>query len=153
MGKSIEYKPEYAQRLLELCKNGLSLRGAWTEMGITAFVATGWRKKYKEWDEACIVGPKYHELFFEKLGIKGALGEIQNFNAAVWIFTMKTRFGFRDYSKSAEGEMANPRELSLDQINELLAHAQNAMDELQNIAYEKAQEAETKQLPVIEVKK
>lgn len=37
-----------------------------------------------------------HRVFWEEIGISGAMGKLQGFNASSWIFNMKNRFGWRD---------------------------------------------------------
>lgn len=71
-----------------------------------------WVKKYPEFSDAKKLGTVHSQYFWEKLGINGAVGNIQGFNAGTWIFNMKNRFNWRDkqsFDHTSDGkEMGSP---------------------------------------------
>ena len=55
-----------------------------------------WEKIHPEFSEAKKHGVSRSRIWWERAGQSGMLGEVKGFNAAVWIFNMKNRFGWRD---------------------------------------------------------
>lgn len=39
------------------------------------------------------------QIFWEGMGVDGAMGQIMNFNATTWIFNMKNRYSWKDKSE------------------------------------------------------
>lgn len=78
-------------------RNGASLREVAAELDISFETLTYWRNSsmYAEFGDALDEGVALAQAWWEKLGRAGAAGKI-DFNASVWIFTMKSRFGYRD---------------------------------------------------------
>jgi DNA-binding XRE family transcriptional regulator len=75
---------------------GLSYEAFAAEIGVTRRTLYNWEAEYpvfaaakKEAFDKCL-------NFWEKLGMSGILGKIKNFQASVYIFNMKNRFGWRD---------------------------------------------------------
>lgn len=43
-------------------------------------------------------------LFWEKIGMKGMMGEVKNFKSRVWEFNMKNRYQWRDSLRNGEDD-------------------------------------------------
>lgn len=95
-GSDGKYKPVYCKKLVEHMKQGLDFECFAPVVGVTQRTLYNWKKKNKEFAEAYDIGFAYGYLMMQKIGIKGMMGQIKNFNVSAWIFSMKHRFGWRD---------------------------------------------------------
>jgi hypothetical protein len=71
------------------------------------------------------------QLFWEQMGIDGAMGLIDGFNAATWIFNMKNRFGWRD---NKENQINNPipeKQEEPETTEEIIKKGREALDALE----------------------
>lgn len=96
-----KYKQEYCKKILEHFKHGLSFEAFAGEIAVNPETIRQWRFKYPEFKEACATGMEMSRLHWEKIGLSGIMGRIKNFNAAVYIFTMKNRFAWKDAMESS----------------------------------------------------
>lgn len=104
-GRRPDYRPEYCEMLIEHMRQGGSFESFAATAGVTRATLYNWEKKYPEFLDAKKIGEPQSEAFYEKIAIAAMVGKIKNFNAVVWIFTMKNRFGWRDRHEvsSADG--------------------------------------------------
>lgn len=63
-----------------------------------------WCEKHAEFKEAKEIGEGLAHLWWERTGIEGLFmgGKDNPFNATVWVFSMKNRFGWRDKPKDED---------------------------------------------------
>lgn len=90
------YKSEYAYRLIEHMKLGLSFESFGSEIDTSFAIISQWLTKHDDFAFAKSVAESHSRKFWEKLGIAGTVGKIPGFNAACWIFNMKNRFKWTD---------------------------------------------------------
>ena len=107
-GRPSKYKPEYCEQLIEHCKQGLSFEAFAGSIPVHKDTIYEWAKKYPEFDEAKRTGAALSLLFWEKLGVAGAVGKVPGFNPTTWIFNMKNRFGWRDRQELEVSEIEPP---------------------------------------------
>lgn len=93
-GRPTKYKKEYCQQLIEHMGQGLSFESFAGTISVTDRVLYNWLDKHPDFLQAQKIGKHKCMIFWEKIGVAGAAGKIQNFNAATWIFNMKNRFGW-----------------------------------------------------------
>lgn len=98
MGRKTKYQPETMPGLLEdYMAEGLSFEACCGELGVSKDTGYEWVKRYPEFAEAKLLGEARGQTFWERKAIKNLeLGADQKFNATVFVFTMKNRFGWRD---------------------------------------------------------
>jgi hypothetical protein len=96
-GRPTKYKKEYCEMLVEHMKQGYSFEsfGA-SPVCVDKVTLYRWVEKHAEFSNAKKRAETECLKFWEKIGIAGALGKIQGFNAASFIFNMKNRFFWRD---------------------------------------------------------
>lgn len=95
-GRPSKYKPEYCEKLVEHMSAGYAFESFSATIGVHRDTLYEWEKVHPEFSEAKKKGTEASFLWWEKLGMAGAVGKVKNFNAAVWIFSMKNKFGYRD---------------------------------------------------------
>lgn len=96
MAMPSKYKPEFCKRLIAHMAKGGSFEGFGGVVGIGKTQLFDWLKKFPEFKEAKETAELASRLYWDNIGIKAVKGGIENFNATVWIFTYKNRFGWRD---------------------------------------------------------
>jgi transposase-like protein len=97
MSRQTKYSPDFPARALDLMRNGASLREVAADLDISFETLNAWRndRQHPEFAEALDEGIALAQAWWEKLGRAGAAGKV-DINATIWIFTMKSRFGYRD---------------------------------------------------------
>lgn len=95
-GRPSKYKPEHCDTLIKEMSQGLSYEAAVAIIGVDDSTACRWEAKHPEFRNAKKEAFAKNLVFWEKMGIAGALGKIKNFNATTWIFNMKNRHRWRD---------------------------------------------------------
>ena len=106
MGAPSKYKKEFCQMLITHMSKGLSFECFDAGKGIVKDTLYNWTKKHKAFSDAKKRGELLCQKFWEKMGISGMLNlpviyngkliQPKNFNAAIYIFNMKNRFGWTD---------------------------------------------------------
>ena len=96
MGRPTKYKPEMCQQVIGFMAKGYSKEAAAAQIGVHRDTLYEWAKVHPMFSDAIKLAEGKSLLFWEKLGIDGAMGKISHFNASSWIFTMKNRFRWRD---------------------------------------------------------
>jgi len=89
------YKKEYCERLIEHMSEGMSFEAFAGVISVTRKTLYNWKEKHEEFLEAHEIGIEKCRVFWERLGIQGAIGS-KDFNGTAWIFNMKNRFRWRD---------------------------------------------------------
>lgn len=95
-GRPTKYKTEYCREVIDFMTFGYSKEAFCGRIGIAKDTLYKWDKKHKEFADAIKKGEAKSLLFWEKMGIEGATGNISGFNPSTWIFNMKNRFNWRD---------------------------------------------------------
>jgi hypothetical protein len=110
-GRPTKYKPEYAAMILEHLSGGLSVESFGGIVGVSRASIYQWEIDFPEFSDSIKAGREASYLFWERLGRAAGTGKIPGFNAAVWIFTMKNRFGWRDKT-----EVEHSGSMTLEQL-------------------------------------
>lgn len=95
-GRPSKYKPEFCQELIEAGKEGYSIEAFAGKIGVSRECIYEWTRVHPEFSDAKKVFETASQRYWESVGKLGMLGQVKNFNAAVWIFSMKNRFKWRD---------------------------------------------------------
>ena len=101
MGRPTKYRPEMCEQIVEHMASGLSKFASAAKMGVNMDTLYEWARVHPEFSVAIKQGEQESILFWESLGIKGAAGEQEGFNATAWIFNMKNRLHWVDKSEKA----------------------------------------------------
>lgn len=96
MARQSQFKPEYCEMLVDHMAKGFSFESFAGVVKTSMQTLRVWTQKHPEFEQAKDEGMARCRLFWEKIGIGGALGQIENFNATSFIFNMKNRWGWRD---------------------------------------------------------
>jgi hypothetical protein len=95
-GRPTKYQKKYCKMLIEHMAEGLSFESFSAVIDVSRAVLYDWCKVHDEFLDAKRVGFDKNLLFWEKIGIRGATGQIQNFNASAYIFNKKNRHNWVD---------------------------------------------------------
>jgi hypothetical protein len=95
-GRPSKYKEEYCELLIRHMAEGLSLEAFAGVVKVNQDTIHEWVKKHPAFSEAKSVGIGLARLFWEKVARNIAVGKIQGASAAVAIFCLKNRLGWRD---------------------------------------------------------
>lgn len=98
MGGSHPYKwkKKYCEQLTEHMSKGYSLEAFAGSIGVTRDCIYKWIDRHECFKEAFEIGKSKQHMFFEGMGIHGMTGKLKNFNASVYIFTMKNKLKWKD---------------------------------------------------------
>jgi len=95
------YKSEYCNQAIEILAQGKSLAAVCVAFGICRPTLYAWMAANPEFDSAVNRGKQAAQVLWEDMGQSGIAGDIKNFGASPWIFTMKNRFR-EDYAEVKE---------------------------------------------------
>lgn len=95
-GRPTKFKEEYCEMLVDHMSQGLSFETFGAVVGIYKEALYNWVYKNENFANAKREGSLKSQLFWEKIGIDGTMGKINNFSTGTWIFNMKNRFGWSD---------------------------------------------------------
>lgn len=95
-GRPSAYDPAYCERLIDHMSQGLSFETFGAKIGVSKQTLYTWVKQHPEFLDAKEAATQLCQLFWEEMGISGAIAGSAGINASVWIFNMKNRFGWRD---------------------------------------------------------
>lgn len=99
----MKYKPELAENLPAMFKNGEAVEEVIVQLGIRRSTFYEWVKKYPEFADAYEHGKELSHAWWYKLGRFGAAGKAQ-VQPTVFIFNMKNRIGWGDQPKETEDD-------------------------------------------------
>ena len=91
-----KYRPEYCRELIDHMSEGYSFESFTAVASVHKDTLYEWVKVHPEFKEAKDTAFSKNMLFYEKVGCRGMLGEIDGWNVTAWIFNMKNRHGWRD---------------------------------------------------------
>lgn len=105
--RPVSYSSEFCEKALEHFAEGGGTSTLGTYLGVTYMSVCNWRKRHPEFNKAIEEGEHLAERWWMEKGMAGMQGKIPGFNAAVWIFTMKNKFSWRD-KKELSGDGKKP---------------------------------------------
>jgi hypothetical protein len=100
------YDDSLCEPAVEILSNGKSISRLATTLGVCRDTIYEWRDKHPEFALALKRGRDAAQARWEDIGEDGIMGEIKNFSASAWIFTMKNRFR-ADYAEDKEHKTVN----------------------------------------------
>jgi len=92
VGRPSKYSPEYADKLIEHMKRGLSFLSFAAEIGVAESTISLWAEKHPEFSEAKKEGFSKSRNFWEKLILAASAGKLPGANMTGIIFNLKNRF-------------------------------------------------------------
>lgn len=95
-GRPTKYKKQYAVDLVKHMAQGFNFSTYAAMHGTSVSTLQGWCDRHAEFAAAKKIGEALCERWWLNVGRGAVLGKIKNFNSAVWIFTMKNMFKWRD---------------------------------------------------------
>jgi len=129
-----KYKPEYCKQLIEHMSKGLSYDTFAAEVEVSRQALYRWENVHDEWREAKDIAFSKAQIWWERVGIEGLWNEnfgqgqgSKTLNAAIWIFNMRNRFGWRNDPIEVTKEQSAPVHLVLnrEQRSELIEFARS----------------------------
>lgn len=99
VGRPCEYKPEFAQRALEILYSGSAKIELTREFMVHIDTIHEWEKTIPEFSEAVRTGVNYSEAWWTKQGKKNL--KTKDFNTRLYEINMMNRFGWQ---KKTEGK-------------------------------------------------
>jgi hypothetical protein len=91
LGRPTKYKDEYCQMLIDHMSKGLSFESFAGIVSVNRDTVHEWVSSYADFSEAKKIGKQREALFWERLLIAGAAGQVPNYNAASVIFALKNK--------------------------------------------------------------
>ncbi len=105
-GRPTKWEDDFPERLLAEMSKGLSFEACCGALGISKDTGYKFAKENPEFAEAKQLGESKGQYHWESEALKGLWGsKDEKFNATVYIFTMKNRFGWRD-RKEISGDLS-----------------------------------------------
>lgn len=96
-GRPTKYKPEYCQEIIDFMSKGYSATAFAAKIGVHIDTIQEWKNTHAEFSAAYKKAHAAAQFFWENKGLENLITDgKEKFNAAVWIFWMKARFGWRD---------------------------------------------------------
>lgn len=96
IGRPTDYKPEYCEQLIEFMKQGFSFEAFGGEISVSKQTLYTWTEKHPEFMDAKNIAYSHSRRFWEGIAIDACKGQMKIPAQAIWVFTMKNRFGWRD---------------------------------------------------------
>lgn len=106
-GRPTKYRKEFCDVAEEFLSQGLSQAALAGELGVDEDTIKNWMDRHPAFFGAIKKGRAKGLKKWELLGLHGAEGKVDGFNAASWVFNMKNRFGWRD-KQELMGEGGGP---------------------------------------------
>ena len=113
-GRPSKYRQEYCDLLVKHMEDGLSFESFAGVVHVDRDTIYEWANKHKEFSDAKKRGQALCQIWWESKGKEGLFtGKDEKFNATVWLFNMKNRFGWRD-QQSIEHSGPDGKPISID---------------------------------------
>lgn len=93
-GRPTKFDPEFCERLIETMSSGASLAEFAADLRVTRSTIYQWAEDYPEFSDAIKLGRELQESWYNKVGRAAMAGKLPDFRPVIWIFTMKTQFGW-----------------------------------------------------------
>lgn len=107
-GRPNAYKPEYCELLIEFMKRGYSFEAFGGEISVSKQTLYNWAERYPSFFDAKEIAMSHSRKFWETIAIDACRGQIKIPAQAVWVFTMKNRFGWRDRQEDETTDKIQP---------------------------------------------
>lgn len=135
MAPPSKYTEAMPQMLIDHMKGGLSYESFAGVAGVSRATLYNWESDKEEFKAAKEIGEAMSLLWWEKLGLAAMVGanitlpngqklDFKKFNATVWIFSMKNRFGWRDRAPEDNGDKGEPLVIELPTAGKKIVIAQ-----------------------------
>lgn len=95
------YNESMCETVKHLLADGKSIARIATNLGVCRDTIYDWRDKHPEFASALKAGKDAAQAHWEDIGEEGINGNIKNFSATAWMFTMKNRFR-SDYAEEKQ---------------------------------------------------
>lgn len=105
--KCYKYDPAFCEMLIDHMSKGFSFESFAAIAKTHRDTIFEWVKKFPEFAEAKKEAMELNRFFWERAGMKGML-DSKNFNASVWVFSMKNRFKWSDRSEVEQNISMRP---------------------------------------------
>lgn len=98
VGRPSKFDPSYCDLLYEHMAEGLSYKSfaGRKDIKVNEDTLYEWEKNYKEFSDAKKMGECASLLFWEKMGVELCTGKLEGKSAAIYCFTMKNKFKWRN---------------------------------------------------------
>lgn len=103
-GRPSTYKPEYCEKIIDAAAQGKHIAGMMMAINVKSKETWyEWKKKYPEFNSAVEFATNVvSKAFYEEVGLRGMMGEIEKFNATTWATVMNNKFK-DEYSRGPNG--------------------------------------------------
>jgi hypothetical protein len=95
-GRPSKYDPKFIEEMHTFMADGYSFEAFAGHIGVCHDTLNEWAKVHPEFSVAKNVAISASRKWWDQVGRAGMTGKIKGFNATVWVFSMKNRFGWRD---------------------------------------------------------
>jgi len=96
LGRPSKYKHKFCAIAYDLLSEGYSKEALAGKIGVSKQCFYEWVQAYNDFGDAVGRGETASQLFWEEMGMRGAMGQIKGFNASSWMFNMKNRFAWAE---------------------------------------------------------
>lgn len=100
------YNESMCEKAEQILSAGKSIARLATDLKVCRDTIYDWRDKHPEFARALKNGKDASQAAWEDIGEDGIRGNIKNFSATAWMFTMKNRFR-DDYKEDKEAKSTN----------------------------------------------
>lgn len=101
-GRPTKYRPEMCERVTRYMAEGASKEAAAGHLQITKDTLYRWIAKHPKFSDAVKLGESLSRAWWEELGRKAAMGQVDGFAATPWVFCMKNIHGWKDKQPEEE---------------------------------------------------
>ncbi len=95
------YDETICDKTVQILSCGKSIASLANKLGVCRETIYEWRDKHPEFAIALRKGRDACQEYWEDIGHEGICGDLKNFSATAWIFTMKNRFR-EDYKEDKQ---------------------------------------------------
>jgi hypothetical protein len=89
-------------------EQGLSYESFSATIGTHRDTLYAWEKVHPEFSDAKKIGRELSLLWYERIGNQATQGEVPNFNATAWVFSLKNKHQYRDKTPEEVREESRP---------------------------------------------